>query len=184
MPRTGAREDGVRVGERREREVAKRLPVPPAAVRPPAVLVVVVVVVMVRLVGVAILVAVPTRGLLFPARRRSGGGGPRAAARPRAEQRRVGFFCQRLGACRRRTPRTRVDLRVPKDASRRELSSAALRSDPAPRRSPSACAEESPKKNRRTLATSRRRGRRSAPTSAASRSATAFRARPSGTASL
>ena len=39
------------------------------------------------------------------------------------------FFLQNLGACRRRTPRTRVDPKVPKDASDRDLSDAALRLD-------------------------------------------------------
>ena len=38
-----------------------------------------------------------------------------------------------------------VDLRVPKDASRRDLSDATLRFDSAPRRLPSACAEKLPK---------------------------------------
>ena len=48
---------------------------------------------------------------------------------------------QSLGACRRRTPRTRVDLKVPEDAYHRDLSGATLRLELAPRRSPSACAE-------------------------------------------
>ena len=46
------------------------------------------------------------------------------------------------GACRRRTPRTRVDLKAPKDASHRGLFDAALRSDLAPRHSPLVCAEK------------------------------------------
>ena len=54
----------------------------------------------------------------------------------------VRFFFQFLGACRRRTPRICVDLRVRKDASHRVLSDATLRSDLAPRRSPSECAEK------------------------------------------
>ena len=37
---------------------------------------------------------------------------------------RARFFFQYLGACRRRRPRTRADLNVPKDASDRELSDA------------------------------------------------------------
>ena len=43
------------------------------------------------------------------------------------------FFFNFLGACRRRTPRTRVGLKVPKDASHRDLSDATPRSDLAPR---------------------------------------------------
>ena len=39
------------------------------------------------------------------------------------------FFFQYLGACRRRTPRTRVGLKGPSDVSRPDLSNAALRSD-------------------------------------------------------
>ena len=39
------------------------------------------------------------------------------------------FFSRRLGACRRRTPRTRVDLKVPQDAPHRDLSDAPLRFD-------------------------------------------------------
>ena len=39
------------------------------------------------------------------------------------------FFFQYLGAYRRRSPRTRVDQKVPKGASRRDLSSGALRCD-------------------------------------------------------
>ena len=56
--------------------------------------------------------------------------------------RRVCFFFQYLAACRRRTPRTGADLKVPKDASHRDLSDAALRFGLAPRRSPSACSEK------------------------------------------
>ena len=41
------------------------------------------------------------------------------------------LFVQYLGACRRRTPRTRIDLKVPTDASHRGLSDATLRFDPA-----------------------------------------------------
>ena len=52
------------------------------------------------------------------------------------------FFPQHLGACRRRTPRAFVDPKVPKGASRRDLSDAALRLGLAPRRSPSVCAEK------------------------------------------
>ena len=52
------------------------------------------------------------------------------------------FFSRYLGACRRRTPRTRVDLNVPKGASCRDLSDATLRFDLNPRRSPSACPEK------------------------------------------
>ena len=39
----------------------------------------------------------------------------------------VRFFLKHLGAFRRRTPRARVGLKVPKDASHRDLSDAALR---------------------------------------------------------
>ena len=53
------------------------------------------------------------------------------------------FFSSIFGACRRRTPRTRADLKVPWDWSRRDLSDATARFDLAPRRSPSACAEQS-----------------------------------------
>ena len=38
-------------------------------------------------------------------------------------------FFQNLGACRRRAPRTRADLKVPKDASRQDLSASTLRFD-------------------------------------------------------
>ena len=51
------------------------------------------------------------------------------------------IFFQYLRACQRRTPRTRVDLKVPRDASHQDLSDANLRFDLAPRRSPSACLE-------------------------------------------
>ena len=54
---------------------------------------------------------------------------------------RARVFFQYLGACRRRTQRTCIDLKVPKDASDRDLSDATLRFDLAPRCSPSACAE-------------------------------------------
>ena len=40
-----------------------------------------------------------------------------------------GFLSRYLGACRRRSPRTRVGRKVPKDASRRDLSGATLRLD-------------------------------------------------------
>ena len=53
------------------------------------------------------------------------------------------FFFQYLGACRRRTPRTCADLKVPKDASGRDLSDATLRFDLAPcvprRHAPKSC---------------------------------------------
>ena len=48
----------------------------------------------------------------------------------------IGGF-QHLGACRRRTPRARVGLKVPKNASRRDLPDANLPLVLAPRRSPS-----------------------------------------------
>ena len=51
------------------------------------------------------------------------------------------YFFKCPGACRRQMPTTRADLKVPKDASHRDLSDATLRSDLAPRRLPSACAE-------------------------------------------
>ena len=50
-------------------------------------------------------------------------------------------------------PRTRADLKVPKGASHRDLSDATLRFDPAPRRSPSACPEKSPKIDLQELVT-------------------------------
>ena len=54
-----------------------------------------------------------------------------------------GFFFQYLRACRRRTPRTRADLKVLKDASCRDLSDATLRFDLAlgvcRRRAPKSC---------------------------------------------
>ena len=53
----------------------------------------------------------------------------KAAAVAAAEAERVFFQC--LGACRRRTPRTRVDIKVPTDASHRDLFDATLRFDPA-----------------------------------------------------
>ena len=52
------------------------------------------------------------------------------------------FFFDNLGACRRRTPGARVNLKVPKNASHRDLFDATLRFDLAPRRSPSACPEK------------------------------------------
>ena len=55
------------------------------------------------------------------------------------------FFSTYLGACRRRTPRSRADVKVSKDASNRDPSEATLRFDLAPRRSPSACAEKLPR---------------------------------------
>ena len=56
------------------------------------------------------------------------------------------LFFQYLGACRRQTPRTRVDLKVPKDARLAETFPAVpLPTRFVPRRSPSACAEKSPK---------------------------------------
>ena len=48
-------------------------------------------------------------------------------------------FFEHTGACRRRTPRACIDPKVPKDASHRDSFDAALRSDLAPRRPPSAC---------------------------------------------
>ena len=55
----------------------------------------------------------------------------------------LGFFFQYLGACRRRTPTTCVDLKVPEDASHRDLSDAALRLDLSfgvdRRRAPKSC---------------------------------------------
>ena len=51
------------------------------------------------------------------------------------------FFVKYLGARRRQTPGTHVNMKVPKDASHRHFSDAALRFDVAPRRSPSACPE-------------------------------------------
>ena len=68
-----------------------------------------------------------------------------------------GFF-QHLGACRRRTPRTRVGLKVSKDASHRDPSDATLR----PRSSPSAFAVGVPQKvakNRSALGPKPRRTR-------------------------
>ena len=51
------------------------------------------------------------------------------------------LFFQCLGACRRRTPRTRAELKVPKDAPHPRPLRATIRPSP-PRRSPSACAEK------------------------------------------
>ena len=49
-----------------------------------------------------------------------------------AEAGRAHFFFQHLGACRRRAPRSRADLKVPEDTSRRDFSGATRRSDLAP----------------------------------------------------
>ena len=49
--------------------------------------------------------------------------------RQRRRSGRAHFFSQYLGACRRRPPRARVDLKVPKDASHQDISHAALRVD-------------------------------------------------------
>ena len=62
------------------------------------------------------------------------------------------FFWRCLGARRQRTPRTCVDLEVSEDASRRDLSDAALRFDPSPRRSASASAEKVAKNRTRSRA--------------------------------
>ena len=55
---------------------------------------------------------------------------------------RARFFVQHLGACRRRTPRTHVDLKVPKDASHPRLFQRCPPIRSSPRRSPSACPEK------------------------------------------
>ena len=53
-----------------------------------------------------------------------------------------GRFFRYHGACRRRTPRPYTDLKIPNDASRRDLPDATLGSAVAPRCSLSACSEE------------------------------------------
>ena len=63
-------------------------------------------------------------------------------AHPVPIKRRARLSFNVFGACRRRTPRTEVDQRVPKDASRRDLSDATLLCDLAPRRMPSASSEK------------------------------------------
>ena len=63
---------------------------------------------------------------------------PNAAARRKIRD----FFQQLFGACRRRTPMARTDLKAPEDASCRDLSDATPDSVQSPRRSPSACAEK------------------------------------------